>query len=246
MTSKTNVAGSSASPVYPPKIQKLKNRYKNKEKKSCRRITTKKFTGMRIPWKVLSLVALALFYNNIFQICKAQDYGGDTTDTPATPPPEIEKCDGIFASYVFQGREKEYPFVKNVTAQAWSFQAMATVLNTGAQELKSWKLFIGFQHRELLVSVDGAVVVDGGDGFPIRVGNNGTTLAGFPQTDLETAIDTAGDLTQMQAQINLKGTQFGLSAKAIPMPRSLKLMNDGFKCPAATRKGTSFSLSTIN
>ncbi|KAL7087856.1 hypothetical protein ACP275_13G094100 [Erythranthe tilingii] len=191
---------------------------------------------MRIPWNVVSWILLVLFYNGIVQTCNAQDYDSPGTTTPSAPPAEIDKCDGIFASYIFQGREKEYPFVKNVSAQAWSFQAMATVLNTGSQELKSWKLFIGFQHRELLVSVDGAVVVDGDD-FPISVGKNGTTLAGYPMTDLKTAIDTAGDFTQMQAQVNIKGTQFGLTAKTIPMPKSLKLMNDGFKCPGATRKG---------
>ncbi|KAK6149337.1 hypothetical protein DH2020_016862 [Rehmannia glutinosa] len=193
-------------------------------------------SGIRIPWKVLSLIAIVVFCYSDIEKCNAQDYGS-SPETPETPPPEIEHCNGIFVSYIFQGREKEYPFVKNVSAQAWSFQAMATVLNTGSEELKSWQIFIGFQHHELLVSADGAVVVDG-DGFPIRVGNNGTVLAGFPQSDLKTAIDTAADYTQMQVQINLKGTQFGVSAKSSPMPRTIKLVNDGYKCPAATRKGT--------
>ncbi|PIN08538.1 hypothetical protein CDL12_18883 [Handroanthus impetiginosus] len=179
--------------------------------------------------KILFWIVLALFCS-----VKAQDY--DSPETPATPPPEIEHCDGIFVSYLFQGREKEYPFVKNVSAQAWSFKAMATVLNTGSRELKSWKIFIGFQHNELLVSADGAVVV-GGDDFPVRVGNNGTVMAGYPQADLKTAIDTAADYTQMQVQINLRGTQFGVSAKSTPMPRTIRLVNDGYKCPAATRKG---------
>ncbi|XP_011095341.1 COBRA-like protein 10 [Sesamum indicum] len=186
-------------------------------------------SGMRIPW-----IALVLFSCS-FQICIAQDYV-DSSKTLETPPPEIERCNGIFASYVFQGREKEYPFVKNVSAQAWSFKAIATVLNTGSQELKSWKLFIGFQHRELLVSAEGAVVVDG-DEFPIRVGNNGTVLAGYPQADLKTAIDTAADFTQMQVQINLKGSQFGVSAKQTPMPKTIKIANAGYKCPTITRKG---------
>ncbi|KAK4439834.1 COBRA-like protein 10 [Sesamum alatum] len=189
-------------------------------------------SGMRIPWKLLSWIALVLFSCS-FQICKAQD---DSSKTPETPPPEIERCNGIFASYVFQGREKEYPFVKNVSAQAWSFKAIATVLNTGSRELKSWKLFIGFQHHELLVSAEGAVVVDG-DGFPIRVGNKGTVLAGYPQADLKTAIDTAADFPRMQVQINLKGSQFGVSAKQTPMPKTIKIVNDGYKCPAIKRKG---------
>ncbi|KAG5551116.1 hypothetical protein RHGRI_009515 [Rhododendron griersonianum] len=72
------------------------------------------------------------------------------------------------------------------------------VLNSGTEELKSWKVFIGFQHSEILVSVDGAQVVDADD-FPIRVGKNGTTITGYPNTDLKTAIETAADFTQIQA-----------------------------------------------
>ncbi|KAL3851241.1 hypothetical protein ACJIZ3_013123 [Penstemon smallii] len=184
-----------------------------------------------------SYIALFLFHY-LIQISNAQDYGdSDTPAPPARPAKEIESCNGIFISYVFQGRERIYPLVRNVSAQAWSFQAMATIMNTGDQELKSWQIFIGFQYHELLVSAEGAVAV-GGDGFPVRVGTNGTVLAGSGMTDLRTAIDTANDMTQMQAQINLKGTMFGGSPKSNPMPRSLRLANVGYKCPAATRQGT--------
>lgn len=186
---------------------------------------------VRIPWGLLYSIAAFLVLARAVQ---AQDY--DSPDGPAPPPPEIEQCNGIFLSYLFQGREKEYPLVKNVSAQAWSFKAMATVLNTGAQELKSWKMMIRFQHDELLVSVDGAVVVDG-EGFPIRADKNGTVLAGFPQSDLKTAIETAADYSQMQAKVNIKGTQFGVSTKNSPMPSTIKLDNDGFKCPAPTTEG---------
>lgn len=191
-------------------------------------------SGMRlIPWPPLCFVVLILTSS----VARGQDYDTPgSPDAPDSPPPEIEKCNGIFLSYTFQGREKEYPFVKNVSAQAWSFKATASILNAGSSELKQWKMFIGFQHDELLVSADGAVVVNG-EGFPIRVGKNGTVLAGFPQSDLKTAIDTASDYAQMQVQVGLKGTQFGVSSKSTPMPRSLKLVNEGYKCPAATRKG---------
>lgn len=188
---------------------------------------------------IIPYLALLLTFS---RIVLAQDYDSPATTAaaaaPPPPPAEIEKCNGIFLSYTFEGREKEYPHVKNVTAQAWSFKATATILNAGSQELKLWKMFIGFQHNELLVSVDGGVVVNG-DSFPIRVGNNGTVLAGFPQSDLKTAIDTANDYGQMQVQVGLTGTQFGVANKATPMPRSLKLVNEGYKCPAATRKGNS-------
>ena len=186
---------------------------------------------MTKPWIVSSIAILILL-----SCSDAQDYDDGGSAAPPPPPAEMERCNGIFLSYVFQGREKEYPLVKNVSAQAWSFKAMATVLNTGSQELKSWKMFVGFQHHELLVSAEGAMVVDGDD-FPIAVGN-GTTFAGNPQADLKTAIDTAADFTQMGVQINLKGTQFGVSDKVVPMPKTIKLVNDGFKCPAPVRKGS--------
>ncbi|URD94853.1 COBRA-like protein [Musa troglodytarum] len=96
-------------------------------------------------------------------------------------------------------------------------------------------MFIGFQHREILVSGSGAVITDGTD-FPVHV-ENGTSLSGFPQTDLMNAIDTAGDLSQIRVEMHFTGTQFGVKPPGTPMPRTIKLLNDGFKCPAPTKKG---------
>lgn len=123
-----------------------------------------------------------------------------------------------------------------MSKQAWSFQAEASLTNVGDEEIQGWKMFIGFQHREILVSADGAVSIDTGD-LPAEVGN-GTTLVGTAVSDLKTAIETAGDLDQMSAKIKMKGTQFGLGAGASPMPKTIHLENDGFKCPAPSRRGT--------
>lgn len=192
---------------------------------------------MQIPWRNISwVIILVVIFAHYFQSCNGQDYGEEETK-PAAPPPEQDNCNGIFITYSFEGRQKVYPLVKNVSAQAWSFKSMLTVMNTGINELKSWKVFVGFQNKELLISADGAVAMDG-DGFPVKVGKNGTTLAGYPQSDLKTAIDTAGDFTQMAAQISIKGTQFGLSEKTNPMPSTIKLVNEGYKCPAPKRYST--------
>ncbi|PHU13017.1 COBRA-like protein 10 [Capsicum chinense] len=192
---------------------------------------------MQIPWRNISwVIILVVIFAHYFQSCNGQDYGEEETK-PAAPPPEQDNCNGIFITYSFEGRQKVYPLVKNVSAQAWSFKSMLTVMNTGINELKSWKVFVGFQNKELLISADGAVAMDG-DGFPVKVGKNGTTLAGYPQSDLKTAIDTAGDFTQMAAQISIKGTQFGLSEKTNPMPSTIKLVNEGYKCPAPKRYKT--------
>lgn len=199
-------------------------------------------TGMKVPWNNFCiLLVLLLLYSSTIKTCNAQDYNDGDDEMAAAPPPEAEACDGIFASYNFLSREKEYPHVKNATAQSWAFKSTATVMNAGIYELKSWKLYIGFQHDEILVSADGAVVVDG-DGFPLRVGKNGTHIAGYPQSDLKTAIDTAGDVSQMAAKVTIKGTQFGVKPPGVPMPNTIKLVNDGYKCPAPKRHATSMSL----
>ncbi|POO00437.1 hypothetical protein TorRG33x02_038500 [Trema orientale] len=162
-------------------------------------------------------------------LCSSQDYDFGTT-VAAAPPPALDDCNGIFLSYTFISREKEFPHVKNVSAQSWAFKSEVVVVNAGSEELKGWKVFVGFQHREILVSADGAVITDGGD-FPADVGN-GTYLSGYPMTDLKTSIDTAGDFKQIQAKVEMTGTMFGLRPKAVPMPKTIRLENDGFKCPA--------------
>ncbi|KAA8526948.1 hypothetical protein F0562_008823 [Nyssa sinensis] len=126
--------------------------------------------------------------------------------------------------------------MKNASAQSWAFKSTAAVLNAGSNELKSWKIYIGFQHGEILVSAGGAIVVDG-DGFPTRVGNE-SYLVGYPQTGSKTAIDTAGDFTQIQANIEMTGTQFGVKPSGTPMPKTIKLVNEGYKCPAPKRHKT--------
>ncbi|KAF4378055.1 hypothetical protein F8388_020691 [Cannabis sativa] len=179
-------------------------------------------------YKVLFLALV-----HIFLLCSAQD--NDAGLTATAPPPALEDCNGIFVSYTFISRTKEFPRVKNVSAQSWAFKSEVSVVNAGSEELQAWKVFVGFQHREILVSADGAVVMDGGD-FPVDVAN-GTYLSGNPITDLKTSIDTAGDFSQIQATIAITGTMFGLRPKAIPMPKTIKLENDGFKCPAPHLQG---------
>ncbi|XP_057760212.1 COBRA-like protein 10 [Arachis stenosperma] len=169
--------------------------------------------------------------------------GPNKTTTPpaaegeAAFPPEADNCNGIFISYDLLGRRKEYPKLKNATAQPWAFNATATVLNTGTQVVKGWKLYVGFQHDEILVSASGAYLFEAAD-FPAYVGH-GTYLVGAGLPDLQTAINTAQDLNQIQAVLNLAGTQFGVKPPAIPMPKTIKLVIDGYTCPQPTLKQSS-------
>ncbi|XXG84357.1 hypothetical protein AAC387_Pa10g1888 [Persea americana] len=156
---------------------------------------------------------------------------------PQAPAPAADACNGIFLTYTFDQRTRIHPFLSDSSLQPYSFQSTATILNAGAEELKSWNFFIGFQHGEILVSANPAVLTDGSS-MPASIGN-GTFFSGFPNTDLKTAIDTAGDLTQIQVQIKLVGTQFGVPLTGVPMPANISLANDGYKCPAPTAQGNS-------
>ncbi|XP_077214737.1 COBRA-like protein 7 [Tasmannia lanceolata] len=151
------------------------------------------------------------------------------------PSPSADACNGVYLTYLYQQGTKIHPFLSNPNLQPYSFKSTATILNTGAQDLMSWKMFIGFQHDETLVSA-GAVLSDGST-LPAQVGN-GTFFSGFPNADLKTAIETAGDLTQIQVQIDLVGTQFGVGPPNVPMPSNISLANDGYLCPRPTMQGT--------
>lgn len=191
---------------------------------------------MRIPWlKALALLPL------LFWLSHGQDYEdyGDGGEEKPAPPPEMESCNGIYVSYSVQEILKAFPHVKNKSAQAWKFKSEVMMVNAGKDEVKDWKLFVGFRNREILVVAEGAQLADF-EGLPADV-SNGTTLQG---SDLKTAIDTAFDFNQMMVIVKLTGTVFGLKSEdSRPLPRSLKLMNDGWKCPAVTRRdGTNQSL----
>ncbi|URE10402.1 COBRA-like protein [Musa troglodytarum] len=103
------------------------------------------------------------------------------TKRPTRPPKAQDRRIVVFLTYTFVSRSEENPRVMT-------------------QDLRAWKMFIGFQHNEILVvSTSEAVITDGTD-FLAHVGN-GTTLVGFPRTDLMNAIDTAGDLSQIRVEI---------------------------------------------
>lgn len=156
-----------------------------------------------------------------------------TNTTAQAPAPASTTCNGIFLSYQYDGGSQLKP--TNPTHQAYRFESTLTVQNDGADELKSWKVFVGFQHEEFLVSASNAVLVDGST-LPAAVGN-GTVFAGYPMTDLKTAIETAGDSTQTTVQVKLVGVQFGVGLKDVPLPSNISLANDGFVCPRSTTEG---------
>ncbi|XP_019463701.1 PREDICTED: COBRA-like protein 7 [Lupinus angustifolius] len=148
---------------------------------------------------------------------------------------DAQNCNGVLVSYAYTGGVRLPPNVTDAAKQPYRFQSILTVLNNGLDELKSWQVFVGFQHDELLVSASNVVLADGTT-LPAAVGN-GTVFAGYPVTDLKTAVETAGDLTQMEARIELVGTVFGVAPPSIPLPSSIRLANDGFQCVKTTGQG---------
>ncbi|XP_004229282.1 COBRA-like protein 7 [Solanum lycopersicum] len=160
---------------------------------------------------------------------------GQTTPMAEAPAPAADDCNGIFLQYVFNSGSKIKPTLK--TRQPYKFQSILSITNNGLEELKLWRVFVGFQHDEILVSASNALLADG-ESFPALVGN-GTVFAGFPAADLKTAVETAGDTTQTSVQIKIVGTQFGVGSPNVPMPSNISLENDGFICPKPSMQGKS-------
>ncbi|PIA61198.1 hypothetical protein AQUCO_00300614v1 [Aquilegia coerulea] len=158
------------------------------------------------------------------------------SQVPAPAPiPDSSLCNGIFLSYIYTTGKKLPPHLKNPLSQPYSFESILSIINNDVDQLKSWKIFVGFNHNEFLVSASNAILADGTT-LPAKVGN-GTVFAGFPTSDLKSAIETAGDLNQMSVQIALLGTQFGVNAingSQTPMPTNISLAMDGFSCLSPT------------
>lgn len=83
----------------------------------------------------------------------------------------------------------------------------------------------------------GTDVLQNGLKFPQDV-SNGTIITASPPEDLKNAIETAGDLLQIQRVIPIVGTEFGV--KADPMPISINITNVGYNCSVPTMKGSEY------
>lgn len=144
---------------------------------------------------------------------------------------------------MYTGGRQLPPNVSDISKQPYRFESTLTVLNNGLDELKAWKVFVGFENNEYLVSASNAILADG-TSLPADVGN-GTVFGGFPVTDLKTAAETAGELSEMQVQVNMVGTQYGVVPPAVPLPANISLANHGFVCPKSITQGMFFLLYKI-
>ena len=150
-------------------------------------------------------------------------------------------CNGIFMSYAYTDGAQSPPNLKSdPTEEPYRFESTLTMLINGFEKLKSWRAIVGFHHIKYLgaLPTNGTVPVNR-TGLPMNVGV-GVVFAGYPYTDLKTAIETAGDVTQMQVQVKVLGMQFGLASPNVPMPTKVSLVSDGFGCSKPTMQGELF------
>ncbi|XP_021848388.1 COBRA-like protein 7 isoform X1 [Spinacia oleracea] len=150
------------------------------------------------------------------------------------PAPSSDLCNGIWLSYTFTSGKKIHP-IKKLPKQPYSFKSELTIINNDEVALKSWEVYVGFQHDEFLVSASNVVLANGSS-LPGLVGE-GTVFAGYPVANLKTAIQTAGDMDQMSVNVEFEGTQFGVVPPRVPLPHNISLVNDGYICPKPVREG---------
>ncbi|CAN1859042.1 COBRA-like protein 7 [Linum perenne] len=159
--------------------------------------------------------------------------------TPSPPPPpQKTTCAGVFISYAAtDGGGFAIPPI-DPSNQAYRFTSTLTITNNGRTELKAWRAFVKFQFDEVLVSADKALLADG-TSLPAAVGN-GTVFGGLSsQANLKSAIQTAGDGSQMEVQVQLIGTRFGPPPDGanLTLPANVSLINDGYVCPESRVEG---------
>lgn len=143
------------------------------------------------------------------------------------PAPLWPPCDGVDIVYINNYTARIYPFLDDTPwLQPYRFESIVTITNMGYSTVEAWAMGIDFQHNEILVDAEGIVLEDGRL-MPVDV-SNGTVLTQIPAGVLKNAIETAGDMNQVQKTFKIKGTEFG--KKLDPMPRSINITLKGYNC----------------
>ncbi|KAG0576258.1 hypothetical protein KC19_5G067300 [Ceratodon purpureus] len=159
-----------------------------------------------------------------------------TAFSPAPEPaPLWPICDGVDVVYVTTFTEKIYPFLNDTPwLQPYKFESVVTVTNMGYRTVEGWGIGINYTHHEILVAATGGMVLENGQLMPVDV-SNGTILTQIPVGVLKNAIETAGDISQIQKTFAITGTEFG--KKLDPMPSSINITVKGYNCSEALLYG---------
>ncbi|KAF3322730.1 COBRA-like protein 7 [Carex littledalei] len=182
---------------------------------------------------LLFLSTLALLTTPSF----SQTTPADASLAPAPAPDP--GCNGVELTYdLWGGATKIRPFVTDPTQQAYTFQARATVLNSGTTTLKSWSILIKFKYKEIIVTLKDAVLTNGADlPYNTTLDANATSFSGSTNTDLLTPIATANDLSLIQGTVDMVGTLFGAPKTLNPFPESISLEDPSYICPPFAKPG---------
>lgn len=94
---------------------------------------------------------------------------------------------------------------------------------------------------QILVQATEGMVLENGQLMPVDV-SNGTILTQVPAGVLKNAIETAGDLMQVQKTFIITGTEFG--QKLDPMPRSINITMEGYNCSESLLYGSKWAIAS--
>ncbi|KAJ4775971.1 Protein COBRA [Rhynchospora pubera] len=163
-----------------------------------------------------------------------------STETPTTtdpkvaapPPPKPDRpdeidCNGILLTYNVDNMTKIRPFTTDKSVQPFGFGATAALENAYTITLRNYTLLITYQHKEILVSMNGGVLTE--DYFlPYNTSEAPfVSFSGYPDADLPTPIATGGDLKKFVHNITLTGTMFGW---VNPLPKKMVLGDPHWDC----------------
>lgn len=95
---------------------------------------------------------------------------------------------------------------------------------------------------QILVEATEGMVLENGQLMPVDV-SNGTILTQIPVGVLKNAIETAGDISQIQKTFAITGTEFG--KKLDPMPSSINITVKGYNCSEALLYGSKLAIASL-
>ncbi|CAI5497107.1 unnamed protein product, partial [Closterium sp. Naga37s-1] len=141
---------------------------------------------------------------------------------PSAPRP----CLGVTVSYSIQ-QVISIPSVWNGTLQPYGFRATLVLQNSGLRDVKGWDVIIEFTHNELITAIKYAQV-----GPELPYPGKNLIISGIPELSdtIVTAIHAGGDSTLYSVNASISGTEYGAPSPPKALPRTLYLINPGYKC----------------
>ncbi|CAI5977707.1 unnamed protein product [Closterium sp. NIES-65] len=105
--------------------------------------------------------------------------------------------------------------------------ATLVLQNSGLRDVKGWDVIIEFTHNELITAIKYAQV-----GPELPYPGKNLIISGIPELSdtIVTAIHAGGDSTLYSVNASISGTEYGAPSPPKALPRTLYLINPGYKC----------------